>query len=217
MDATDPLTTPATRARLATGHEALDDTRPRRLGDPLAPAPFVEYRGGDGSVCAPVGDLAAYARMFLTGGVPERMLHPVVEDPEDEGWYGYRVVVRTVAGRRWVGHGGSTVGFRARLWCDLAAGLAAVALDAEPPPEWAAICGLYRSHNPWATALRVATSAGRPVAIAWGECRRLTPLEDGALRLGDERWSPERLRFDTLLEGRYLRAWHGATAFHRPF
>jgi hypothetical protein len=63
----------------------------------------------------------------------------------------------------------------------------------------------------------VATSAGRPVGFAWGECRPLVPLEDGSFRLGEEPWSPERVRFDTLLEGRYLRAWHGATPFHRPF
>jgi D-alanyl-D-alanine carboxypeptidase len=256
MDATDPLTTPATRPALAVGHQSLEDAAPWRLGDPLAPAPFVEYRGADGSVCAPAGDLAAYARMFLTGGVPARMMVPVAEDPE-EGPYGYGVVMRTVAGRRWVGHAGGTVGFVARLWCDLDAGLAAVSmvngpagagilaehalriaagddvpdptlddladpaaaavLDAEPGPEFAPLCGLYRSHNPWATSLRVATSAGRPVAIAWGECRPLVPLEGGSFRLGDEPWSPERVRFDTLLEGRYLRAWHGATPFHRPF
>ena len=256
MRATDPLTTPETRAALAVGHQALDDTRPWRMGDPLAPAPFVEYRGADGSVCAPVGDLAAYARIFLTGGVPDRMTTGMVEDPEDDGWYGYGVALRTVAGRRWVGHSGSTVGFHAQLWCDMDAGLAAVAmangpagpavlaehalrlaagddpadpalddlddpaagvaLDAEPADEWRPICGLYRSHNPWAPALRVATAAGRPTAVVWGDALPLTALEDGSFRLGRGDWSPERLRFDTPLEGRFLRAWHGATAFHRP-
>ncbi len=34
--------------------------------------------------------------------------------------------------------------------------------------------------------------------------------------MGDQEWSPERLRFDTPLEGVCMRAWHGATAFHRP-
>jgi D-alanyl-D-alanine carboxypeptidase len=256
MTATDPLTTPATRSRLATGHEPLDPIRPWRLGDPIAAAPFVEYRGADGSVCATVGDLAGYARGFLAEAVPVRMTTPVVEDPEDETWYAYGVVVRTVGGRRWVGHGGSTVGFHAQLWCDMDAGLAAVglvngpagastlaehalrlaagddvgdpplddlddpaatvALDAEPPPAWHEICGVYRSHNPWATALRVATTGGAPVAIVWGEALPLTPLTDGTFRLGDPGWSPERMRFDTPLEGRCLRAWHGTTAFHRP-
>jgi D-alanyl-D-alanine carboxypeptidase len=257
MDATDPHTTAATRSRLAVGHEPVDDTRPWRLGDPFAPAPFVEYRGGDGSVCAPAGDLAAYARGFLNGVTPARMAVPVVEDPEDEGWYGYGVVIRTVGGRRWVGHGGGTIGFHAQLWCDMDAGLAAVsmangpagahdlaehalrlaagddvadpgvpdvdepaaavALDAEPPEEWRSICGVYRSHNPWAKAIRVATAEGRPVALLWGETHALTQLPDGSFRAGDPAWSPERLRFDTPLEGRFVRLWHGATAFHRPF
>ena len=39
---------------------------------------------------------------------------------------------------------------------------------------------------------------------------------DGNFRLGPAGWSPERVRFDTPIDGRFLRAWHGATAFHRP-
>lgn len=254
---TEPLTTLEVRPRLAVGHEPLDDARPWRLGDPLAPATWVEYRGGDGSVCATVADLAAYGRSFLAGdAVAERMATPVVEDPEDGSWYGYGVWVRTVAGRRWVGHSGSTVGFRAQLWCDLEAGLCAAAvvngqtgskllaehalhlavgddvaepeltglddaaasvpLDPEPPEELRPMCGLYRSHNPWAPALRVATRDGRPVAVVWGEASPLRPLPDGSFRLGEPEWSPERLRFDVPHDGRFMRVVHGTTAFHRP-
>lgn len=213
LRSTEPLTTIEVRPRLAVGHEPYDDARPWRLGDRLAPATWVEYRGGDGSVCATVEDLAAYGRSFLAGDeVADRMATPVVEDPEDDGWYGYGVMLRTVGGRRWVGHSGSTVGFRAQLWCDFEAGIcaaavvngqtgskllaehalrlavgddapdpeltglddpaASVALDPEPPEELRPICGLYRSHNPWATTLRVATAEGRPVAIAWGRPNR---------------------------------------------
>jgi CubicO group peptidase (beta-lactamase class C family) len=257
LSRTEPLTTLDVRPRLATGHEPFDDTRPWRLGDPLAPATWVEYRGGDGSVCASAEDLAAYGRSFLAGdAVAERMATPVVEDPEDDGWYGYGVLVRTVAGRRWVGHSGSTVGFRAQLWCDVEAGIcaaavvngpagskplaehalrlavgadapdpeltglddpaASVALDPEPPQELRPICGLYRSHNPWATTLRVASRERRPVAVAWGEVNPLRPLPDGSYRLGEPEWSPERLWFDLLHGGRCMRAVHGTTAFHRP-
>ena len=254
---TEPLTTIEVRPRLAVGHEPLDDTRPWRLGDPLAPATWVEYRGGDGSVCATVEDLAAYGRSFLAGdAIAERMATPVVEDAEDDGWYGYGVMLKTVGGRRWVGHSGSTVGYRAQLWCDVEAGVcaaaivngqtgskllvelalrlavgddppepelvgldepaASVTLDAEPPDELRPICGLYRSHNPWATTLRVATTEGRPIAIAWGEAEPLTPLAEGGYRLGKPDWSPERLRFELPLDGRFLRAVHGTSAFHRP-
>ena len=254
---TEPLTTNEVRPRLAVGHETFDDSRPWRLGDPLAPATWVEYRGGDGSVCATVEDLAAYGRSFLAGdAVAERMATPVVEDAEDDCWYGYGVMLQTVAGRRWVGHSGSTVGFRAKLWCDLDAGLCAAAvvngptgsrllcdlalrvaagddvpdpeltglddpaasvpLDPEPPDDLRPICGLYRSHNPWAPTLRVATHDGRPVAIAWGEASPLRPLRDGSFRLGEPDWSPERLRLELPHEGRFMRAVHGTTAFHRP-
>ena len=61
---------------------------------------------------------------------------------------------------------------------------ASVALDPEPPEELRPICGLYRSHNPWATTLRVATAEGRPVAIAWGEAQPLTPLAGGRVPAG---------------------------------
>ena len=253
---TEPLTTIEVRPRLAVGHEAYDEATPWRLGDPLAAATWVEYNGGDGSVCATVEDLAAYGRSFLAGdAVAERMATPVVEDPDD-GWYGYGVMSRTVGGRRWVGHSGSTVGYRAHLWCDVEAGIcaaavvngktgakllvelalrlavgdeppepeltglddpaASVALDAEPPEELRPICGLYRSHNPWATTLRVATVASRPVAVVWGVAEPLTPLPEGGYRLGKPDWSPERLRFELPLDGRFLRAVHGTTAFHRP-
>jgi CubicO group peptidase (beta-lactamase class C family) len=254
---TEPLTTVEVRPRLAVGHEPLDDTRPWRLGDPLAPATWVEYRGGDGSVCATVEDLAAYGRSFLAGdAVAGRMGTPVVEDPEDGSMYGYGVWLRTAGDRRWVGHSGSTVGFRAQLWCDFEAGIcaaavvngqtgskllaehalrlavgddvpdpeleglddpaAAVALDPEPPEELRPICGLYRSHNPWAPTLRVGTHDGRPVAVAWGDASPLRPLADGSFRLGEPEWSPERLRFDLPHEGRFMRAVHGTTPFHRP-
>jgi D-alanyl-D-alanine carboxypeptidase len=260
---TEPALTNALRSRLAVGYGPVDDTRPWRLGDPLAPAPWLEYGGADGSVCATAADLARYGRMLLNGGAGvlsgagfERLAMPVVEDTEDDCWYGYGVMLRTVAGRRWIGHSGSMVAHNAQLWCDLDAGLvvasfvngktgskllaehalrlaagddiadpaiegvddpaAAVTLDAEPPAEWRPICGLYRSHNPWATTLLVGARAGAPVAIHWGDAWPLTPLDDGSFRLGDDGWNPERLRFDTPLEGRFMRAWHGATAFHRP-
>jgi CubicO group peptidase (beta-lactamase class C family) len=258
-----PLLTNALRGLLAVGHEPVDDTRPWRLGEPLAPVPWVEYRGADGSVCATAEDLVTYGRLFLNDcmGVLSAegfalLTTPVAEDTGEDAWYGYGVMLRTVAGRRWIGHSGGMLGHYAQLWCDMDAGLAvsalvngrtgsqlladyalrlaagddveepsldglsdpaaAVALDAEPPAEWLPMCGLYRSHNPWTTTIRVGTSAGRPLAIYWGDPWPMTPLPDGSFRLGANEWSPERLRFDTPLEGRFMRARHGASAFHRP-
>jgi hypothetical protein len=54
------------------------------------------------------------------------------------------------------------------------------------------------------------------VAVVWGEAEPLAPLPDGGYRVGKPDWSPERLRFELPHEGRFLRAVHGATAFHRP-
>jgi CubicO group peptidase (beta-lactamase class C family) len=260
---TEPVLCNALRDRVAVGYAPLADNRPWRLGNPLAPAPWLEYAGADGSVCATVADLARYGQMLLNDGAGvlsadgfARLATPVAEDPDDDAWYGYGVMLRTVAGRRWIGHSGSMVAHNAQLWCDRDAGLvvaafvngktgskllaehalrlaagdeladpgleevddpaAAVALDAEPAAEWRAICGHYRSHNPWATTLVVGTRAGAPMAIHWGDAWPLTPLGDGSFRLGADGWNPERLRFDTPLDGLCMRAWHGATALHRP-
>jgi D-alanyl-D-alanine carboxypeptidase len=263
LEHSEPAITNALRSRLAVGHEASDDSWPWTLGEPLAPATWLEYRGADGSICATVADLAAYGRMLLNGGAGvlsaeafERMTTPVAEDPDEGCWYGYGLNLREVAGRRWIGHGGGMVGHHAQLWCDRDAGLvtaalvngpagaavlaehalrlaagdevadpglddlsepaAAVVLDPEPAEEWRPMCGLYRSHNPWATTLWIGTRDGRPVAVVWGEASPLEPLAGGSFRLGPAGWSPERVRFDTPIDGRFLRAWHGATAFHRP-
>jgi CubicO group peptidase (beta-lactamase class C family) len=262
LDETEPLLTNALRARMAVGHEPLDSDRGWRLGDPLGPATWVEYRGADGSVCATAADLAAYGRLFLNDGAGvlssaglARMATPVAEDPDDGWWYGYGVSLREVAGRRWIGHSGGMIGHHAQLWCDLDAGLAAAAVvngkagsallaehalraaagddpgepdlggldepaaavsfDPDCPERWRPMCGTYRSHNPWETAIVVGTCGDSPTAIHWGDAWPLEPLVDGSFRLGAQAWSPERLRFDTLLEGRFMRAWHGATAFHR--
>jgi CubicO group peptidase (beta-lactamase class C family) len=78
--------------------------------------------------------------------------------------------------------------------------------DAEPPAEWRARRGIYRSHNPWMPCLEVGTRDGKPLLVQDGEELALTPAEDGAYRIGEEAWSPERLRFDTEVDGVAMRA-----------
>ena len=92
---------------------------------------------------------------------------------------------------------------------------AATTFDAEPAAEWHEICGRYRSYNPWSTTVVVGTVEGVPTALHWGEALELTPLEDGSYRLG-EVWSPERMRFDTVIGERAMRAWVGAAPYCRP-
>jgi CubicO group peptidase (beta-lactamase class C family) len=91
--------------------------------------------------------------------------------------------------------------------------------DGSGPAEWRAITGHYRSHNAWLTNFRVAATAG---ALTWGcdhlgsHREPLTPLSGGTFRVGKE-WSPERLSFDSVIDGTAQRAWFSGAAFHRTF
>ena len=94
-----------------------------------------------------------------------------------------------------------------------------VADDGSGPAEWRQIVGHYRSHNAWMTNFRVAAQDG---ALVWscdhiGSDRQpLTPLGDGRYRIGKE-WSPERLWFDSVIDGAAQRAWYSGAAYHRTF
>jgi hypothetical protein len=46
------------------------------------------------------------------------------------------------------------------------------------------------------------------MAYPWGWEEPLTPPADGLFRVGDDPRSPERLRFDSILQGHALRATH---------
>jgi hypothetical protein len=92
---------------------------------------------------------------------------------------------------------------------------ATTTFDREPAADWREICGLYRSYNPWAPVVVVGTVQGVPHVLHWGDAFELTLLDDGSYRLGEE-WSPERMRFDTVIGGRAMRAWVGAAPFCRP-
>ena len=75
------------------------------------------------------------------------------------------------------------------------------------PPEWSAYPGHYRAYNPWLTNFRILLRRGRLLlAYPKGPEDSLTPLEDGLFRVGVDEWSPERLRFDAIVDGRALRA-----------
>jgi D-alanyl-D-alanine carboxypeptidase len=77
----------------------------------------------------------------------------------------------------------------------------------EPPPEWSAYTGHYLAYNPWLSNFRVLLRRDRLVlAWPWGPEDALAPREDGSFRVGEEKWSPERLRFDAIVDGAALRA-----------
>ncbi len=88
----------------------------------------------------------------------------------------------------------------------------------EHPAEWAAYPGHYRSHNPWYSNFRVALRKGELVLIEpWGYEKALVQRGDGLFQVGDDACSPERLRFDTLLDGRAVRANLSGCDYYRTF
>ena len=91
--------------------------------------------------------------------------------------------------------------------------------DGSVEPRLAALCGVYRSHNPWQTCIRVAAREGRLV-LAWdggySERYPLAELADGSFRFGED-WSPERLSFDTEIDGRPQRAVMSGCPLYRRF
>ncbi|WP_410598744.1 serine hydrolase domain-containing protein [Amycolatopsis sp. lyj-90] len=90
---------------------------------------------------------------------------------------------------------------------------------AENPPErWAALVGHYRCHNPWLSNLHVHTSGDKLwVSVCGGEPEQLVPLSDGAFRVGSDERSPERLRFDVVIDGAAIRADYSGCPLYRTF
>jgi CubicO group peptidase (beta-lactamase class C family) len=93
--------------------------------------------------------------------------------------------------------------------------------DGSCPEAWTGCLGRYRSHNPWLPTFLIAAREGRLVlGTDWvdGSWRApLVPLEDGAFRVGEEPWLPERIRFDTVIGGRAHRASYRGTSYYRAF
>jgi hypothetical protein len=84
-------------------------------------------------------------------------------------------------------------------------------------PAWEALAGDYRSTNPWAPAFSIVLREGRPVMIApWLERSEepLEPLAGGRFRVGPP-WSPDRLRFEDVVEGRPRRAVYDGAPWFR--
>jgi hypothetical protein len=93
--------------------------------------------------------------------------------------------------------------------------------DGSCPELWTACPGRYRSHNPWLPTFLIAAREGALVlGTDWvdGSWRApLVALDDGAFRVGEEPWLPERIRFDTVIDGRAQRAAYRGTSYYRAF
>ena len=82
------------------------------------------------------------------------------------------------------------------------------------PAKLAALTGYYESDDPWRGSFRVIAQG--PDLTVDGSTP-LTPLGAGVYRAGKDAWSPERLRFGALLDGRPQRATaSGADYLRRP-
>lgn len=91
------------------------------------------------------------------------------------------------------------------------------ATEFETPDEWRAYEGHYRNYNPWSSNFRVFSRKGSLyITYPRGHERELLPL-DGGFRIGDDPESPERIAFDTIVDGRALRAVRPGGEVHYRF
>ncbi len=142
MTTTEPVITHATRHRMATGYVPLHDDRPYRRSDILIPATWMEYPVGDGSQAATAADMARYVRVWLNGGRGDAgavaspatysmMTTPAISMSRGDAYqhdygYGFGIISHRADGHHFIGHGGSTVGFRAIMLTDQTDGLGVV-------------------------------------------------------------------------------------------
>jgi CubicO group peptidase (beta-lactamase class C family) len=86
------------------------------------------------------------------------------------------------------------------------------------PGDWDAYPGHYRSHNPWLTNFRIVLRKGALALIAPSETEEpLAPLGSAVFRVGEDDRSPEHIRFNTILNGRALRASLSCNDYYRAF
>jgi CubicO group peptidase (beta-lactamase class C family) len=86
------------------------------------------------------------------------------------------------------------------------------------PREWSAYPGHYRSHNPWLSNFRIVLHKGALALITpSGAEEPLVPLGDGAFRVGEEERCPERICFDTILNGQAVHANLSCGDYYRTF
>jgi CubicO group peptidase (beta-lactamase class C family) len=97
------------------------------------------------------------------------------------------------------------------------------ALEFTHPDAWSVCPGRYSSWNPWLPGFRVHLRRGRLWLAFAGEAATdaggdgaLEPLPDGTFRAG-EAWSPDRVAFDTVIDGKAQRVMFDAAPYYRTF
>jgi len=79
------------------------------------------------------------------------------------------------------------------------------------PPEWNAYVGHYRNDSAWFGSARVLLRKGKLTM----DGAPLAPLDGGVFRVGTEDWSPERVSFGRVTEGRAGRMKFSGVEFYR--
>ncbi len=90
-----------------------------------------------------------------------------------------------------------------------------------PAAEQAVLVGTYRSHDPWIPVFAI-EARGPELWLTFPEgpdgfddAQPLLPMARGWFRVGTDRLGPERLRFDTVIDGRARRAWLSGWDYYR--
>lgn len=78
-----------------------------------------------------------------------------------------------------------------------------MAFSPKTPAALAALTGFYGCDDPWHGSFRVTARGDR---LFVDDVTPLTLLPDGSWRAGEKDWSPERIRFDAVIDGRPMRA-----------
>jgi len=86
------------------------------------------------------------------------------------------------------------------------------------PKEWEAYVGHYRSNSPWLSNFRIALRKGA-LALIYpdGTEEPMTLVKDNLFRVGEKAHGPERIRFDSLVNGQALRTNLSGQVYYRAF
>jgi CubicO group peptidase (beta-lactamase class C family) len=91
----------------------------------------------------------------------------------------------------------------------------------DPTPHQAIAVGAWRSHDPWTPFFRIeARGTDLWLVFPWApdgfdDEQILVPMARGWYRVGADRGGPERLRFDTVIDGLARRAWLSGWDYYR--
>jgi hypothetical protein len=149
--------------------------------------PALTVAAGPRGISARIGDEVYAMELFeadaFISTAPEATAHPLVFRRTDKtvmrAWWSGVEFVRAVGDRP------------------------IAAFSPKAPPALAALTGSYGCDDPWHGGFRVTAQGDR---LFVDDVTPMTQLPDGSWRAGEKDWSPERIRFDAVMDGRPMRA-----------